>query len=152
MELYHSEVFMPSNLVLAAKKLMKNAHRARFSRHVQEWLTGIADEDWLRRYKHRYSAADLKNALLSITRTLPDPFEIGVENGEVIKYAVRVHLTEDTDISIVHDKFGVVRTAWLNRVDDIHKTLDTSKYVSEPRFVKTNCKFNILHRNVLTKY
>ena len=129
MDLYHNEVYMPDDYVDDAHIMMRRAHRAKPSRHVIEWLNGTGSSNSLRLKKHNYTLRDLKEALMHITRTLPDPFEIGVEDEEVIKYAVRMHLNAIDDITLVIDKNNVIRTAWLNKRDDVHSTLDANKYV-----------------------
>lgn len=132
MELYHIDVYMPLSILQAARQLEKRAATARLSVHTKEWLEGTASDDALRLYKHRYTRKNLRDALLHIARTLPTPFEVGVENGRVFKYAVRQPLDEDNDITVVVDANGVVRTAWINSKDDQHWTLDSSKYVQNP--------------------
>ena len=132
MELYHIDVFMPKEVLVAVRNMMPRASHAKLSHHTVNWLKQIGsdDEKWL--YKHRYSRVDLRNALLHITRTLPTPFEVGVVDGRVVKYAVRQPLDEDNDITIVLGANNVVRTAWINSKYDIHRTLDRSKYVQKP--------------------
>lgn len=136
MELYHIDVYMPLNILQGAKELEKRAARARLSIHTKEWLLGTASDDGLRLYKHRYTKKNLQDALLHIARTLPAPFEVGVVNGRIFKYAVRQPLDEDNDITVVVGANGVVRTAWINSKDDQHWTLDVSKYVPAPRKCK----------------
>lgn len=128
MQLYHSEVFMPQNLVNQSLIMMKRARVARFSAHVIDWIRGFNSESTLRQYKHRYTETALRNALENISLNRPNPFEVGVENGYVVKYAVRVSLDADNDISVIIGANGVVRTAWINSKEDTHKTLNTEKY------------------------
>lgn len=133
MDLYHNEVYMPQDYIDDAQLMMRKAVRAKPSRHVIDWLNGTGSDNRLRLKKHNYSMRDLKEVLLRITRLRPDPFEIGVEDEEVIKYAVRVHLNDEDDMTVVIDKNNNIRTAWLNRRDDVHRTLDTTKYVQKER-------------------
>lgn len=129
--LYHNEIYMPSEIKAGAAKLMSKAYRARFSRHLKDWLSGNNDESTLRKYKHRCSEGDIKAALLRISRVKPEPFEVEVDdNGQVLKYAVRQPLDSDNDITVVVDVNGVVRTAWVNSNEDIHRTLNPANYVS----------------------
>lgn len=93
---------------------------------------GTASDDALRLYKHQYTRKNLQDALLHIARTLPTPFEVGVRNGRVFKYAVRLPLDADKDITVVVGANNVVRTAWINSRKDQHRTLDISKYVPNP--------------------
>lgn len=66
---------------------------------------------------YNYSMRDLKEVLLRITRLRPDPFE----------------MNDEDDMTVVIDKNNNIRTAWLNRRDDVHRTLDTTKYVQKER-------------------
>ena len=129
--LYHIEIYMPSVIKAGAAKLMSKAYRARFSRHLKDWLSGNNDESSLRRYKHRCTESDIRAALLRISRVKPEPFEVEIDNdGNVIKYAVRQPLDNDNDITVVVDVRGVVRTAWVNSNEDIHRTLNPANYAS----------------------
>lgn len=57
------------------------------------------------------------------------PFEIEVQNGTVVKIGVRMPHDELNDIIVIFQpKDGFVRTVWLNRKTDSHKTLDAGKY------------------------
>lgn len=121
MKLYHSSIYMPDNLVNQCTNMMRKASRCRLSRHIQEWLEG---ED----IKHQYSKDDLEGAFFYISKFRPVPFEVGVEGGVVKKFAVRIHLDIDRDISIVISRENVAVTAWINRRDDLHYTLNVEKY------------------------
>lgn len=132
MELYHFKVYMPLEIIQAARQLERRAATARFSFHTQEWLEGSASNDALRLHKHRFSSRNLRETLLRIARMLPTPFEVGVSNGRVFKYAVRLPLDADNDITVVVGANNVVRTAWINSKEDQHRSLDTSKYVPNP--------------------
>lgn len=74
-------------------------------------------------------------AIRVIRDTTPNPFEVEVVNGEIVKFYVRQPMNDDLDITVVIgiDKNSsvmyVVKTAWVNRNDDIHSTLDSSKYM-----------------------
>lgn len=121
MKLYHTSIYMPDNLVNQCTNMMRKASRCRLSRHIKEWLEG---ED----IKHRYSRDDLEGAFFYICKFRPIPFEVGVEGGMVKKFAVRIHLDIDSDISIVINRENVAVTAWINRRDDLHYTLNAEKY------------------------
>jgi hypothetical protein len=61
-----------------------------------------------------------------------DPFEVEVEkavDGKILvtKYVVRIPYDKNRDIS-VSIRGNKIITAWLNFVDDVHHTLDLSKY------------------------
>lgn len=131
--LYHNEVYMPEKVLAIVKNKMANMKTVRFSRHVQDWLNGTSGEDCLREKKHTYTKPELMKALSNILRTQPVPFEVEVQDGEVVKFVVRLGMNENQDISIaVGCQNGyIIKTAWVNNKEDIHCTLDTSKYVKK---------------------
>jgi hypothetical protein len=65
-----------------------------------------------------------------------DLVEVEIESNKVIKAVYRTYLGGGKDIIIVfirHDNSTVfVKTAWINYVNDKHKTLDYSKYEPKP--------------------
>ena len=130
MELYHAEVYMPNWVVCSARMMMTVADSAKMSHHLWGWIHSKSF-DWLARYKHRYTSDDIKRIQREIKRNKPVPFEVGVERGAVVKYAVRLSLDDDNDISMVIDRNGYIRTAWINSKEDTHRTLDKSKYVNK---------------------
>jgi len=133
--LYHNEVYMPANVLAVAKGKMGGMNAVRLSRHIIDWLEGTSGENALREKKHSFTKQELMEAIRVIRDTAPNPFEVEVVNGEVVKFCVRQPLNDDLDITVVIgiDKNSsvmyVVKTAWVNRNDDIHSTLDSSKYV-----------------------
>jgi hypothetical protein len=55
--------------------------------------------------------------------------EVEVRRGRIVKAVIRISYNETFDLSIVFipgDAF--VKTCWLNRKTDTHRTLDRSKY------------------------
>jgi hypothetical protein len=111
MDLYHREVGMPE----FAKQLDGMKFFLKPTRHAEEQC--IND---------RYGTFQIPDVLRI---KLSEVFEIGAEFNRVVKVAVRKTYDEQHDISIVfnvHD--GRVRTAWLNKKTDTHRTLDRAKY------------------------
>ncbi len=103
MDLYHSEVYMPTNLPTKLTNVRITA-----SRHATEQATtkGIELPD-------------------VVTGTL---FELAVDRGKLIKVGIRCRYSDTHDLCVIISSAGVLITAWLNSVNDTHKTLDTTKY------------------------
>jgi len=55
-------------------------------------------------------------------------FECEYINGQLTKLALRCKYSETHDLCVVISAKGLLITAWLNHVRDIHNTLDRSKY------------------------
>lgn len=60
--------------------------------------------------------------------------EMEIANGRVAKIVVRVEYSAKYDLVLVVSSNGIVRTVWLNSVNDKHHTLDRSRYVSMPNY------------------
>lgn len=58
------------------------------------------------------------------------PFEIETTYDKVTKYVIRISFDNERDISVVI-RFNTIITAWINYKEDVHKTLDKSKYATE---------------------
>ena len=74
--------------------------------------------------------------MFSIIKTPKAPFEVEYDEQSYFKFVVRVDYDEIHDISIVflkqkQDKFPLIKTAWLNRKDDKHHTLNRDRYERE---------------------
>lgn len=66
---------------------------------------------------------------VAIDTNSAEAIEAEVVGGEVVKVLYRIPLNRQNDVCIaVIPQNGVVKTAWLNRIDDKHKTLNVSKY------------------------
>lgn len=98
----------------------------------------VADKDVTPRYTlHAYDAAESDRygvIELPATINLSDAtiFEIEIGANETIeKICVRMDYTQDFDIcmAIIPDGL-VVKTVWLNRTDDIHRTLNARRYIN----------------------
>lgn len=62
-----------------------------------------------------------------------DVIEVGVLGTKVVKIVLRTEYDDEFDIVIVvipQRERWTVKTVWLNRWDDLHRTLDRSKYVN----------------------
>ena len=96
----------------------------------------------------------MTKALKSIQKNKTKPFEIEVmyDNKKrdyiITKYVVRVSYDETRDVSFVivpvldrySKKFrGRIKTAWLNDKEDIHSTLNVSKYAKSLSTYKCVC-------------
>lgn len=125
-KLLHIEKNIPEKVLKVVKNLQEklNPDNLVLSRHIQEHLEK-GDR------KHSYNREGLFNVLKSLKKNPIIPFEVEVDvkdNGFwVNKYVVRLQYDTTYDISIsIRGK--MVITAWLNRFDDTHFTLDLSKY------------------------
>lgn len=111
--LYHRDVYMPP---IAAK--MQFATLLRYSRHA----LNAANDD-------RYGKLDLP---VSLDTRKADLIEAEVTGDKVTKAVYRMPLSDDLDLCVVvHPHDGFVRTVWANRKEDVHHTLDRSKYATK---------------------
>lgn len=117
--LYHREVFWKDNFDKESLFLIRTAKG--YSFHMLQHFDNVD-------YKHNIERIVLTNIVRRLQKTEDiKPYEVEVENGKVVKCVVRVSYNKDKDVSIVF-RFGKVITAWLNSKEDIHNTLDASKY------------------------
>jgi hypothetical protein len=125
---YHAAIGFPDGFTPVSGRMS-----LRYTSHVQD-----------RAQTHRYGPFELPDAI-TITEdmynrdpfeaagpqhTKPHVFEIHVENGVAKKANVRYMCDDEFDQIAVVGHDGTLITAWLNRRNDTHDTLDTSKYVS----------------------
>lgn len=125
---YHAAIGFPED-----PRLMVGRFDVRPTDHARE-----------RAREHRYGPFDLPEAVAvteemyrrdpydAVRRdgTAPHVFEITVERGRVEKAAVRYHYNDTFDQTVVVTRDGTLVTAWLNRRNDDHSTLDESAYAS----------------------
>lgn len=141
--LMHNEVFIPSKVVEICKNLQQMDLPYNYSNHLSEHFSNP-------NYKHSMSRGDVEEAINNIYKTPITPFEVeldkdvslyGDKKWRVSKYVVRVPIANHRDMSVVirpkrsnitHnvESFLIV-TAWLNDRDDVHSTLDASKYINQ---------------------
>lgn len=115
MELYHAEIGLPQGFRMPTDRVSlvwtRHADRAR----VDDRYCEIP----------RFATIPLA----SFT-----PIEVGVEAGRVAKLVVRGHYTSELDVVFVlipnGSKPWLVKTVWVNKRSDVHRTLDRSKYRS----------------------
>ena len=111
MALYHKDVFLP-----AAARALRFAVMLRYSAHARQ----AAKTD-------RYGDISLPHVFNSDDAEL---IEVEVENSKVRKMVYRQPYNRENDLVIVMNPDGLVRTVWLNRNNDAHHTLDTTKYAT----------------------
>ena len=63
-----------------------------------------------------------------------DIIEVSMIAQRVVKWVLRWRMDTSTDIVLVLQPDGWVRTAWPNAHSDTHNTLDRSKYATRPAF------------------
>jgi carbonic anhydrase len=121
-KLYHNDVYLPEEIAEAAKDLLEDP-KMHFSAHLKEHLEKPDP-------KHLLTEDAIWKAVNNLKKSPCTPFEVETNRNKVTKAVYRTPYNKDTDISIVFRKHTIV-TAWLNRKDDTHSTLDTSKYEKE---------------------
>lgn len=112
MDLYHSEIRLPNGFVKPTGRV-----RLVWSRHADE-----ARHDDRYGSIRRFSTATLDNL---------EVIEVGVEGGKVVKILFRGRYTETLDVCmvLVPGTEWRVKTVWINERNDLHRTLDRSKYM-----------------------
>lgn len=110
--LYHTELGLPAGFIKPTGKV-----QLRWTSHARQ----AAQSD-------RYGDIPMRD---SMTLDWYDVVEVGMRNGQTSKIVFRGGMDKDNDIVIVliPGKVWTVKTAWINRKNDAHKTLDRSKYV-----------------------
>ena len=137
-ELLHIEVFMPKYILNKALHLEEIVSEYDNTKHFIERYNDRNN------YKHYMTHELMTKALKSIQTNKTRPFEVEIKYDNkkqdyiVTKYVVRVSYDDTRDVSFaivpIFDMTtktfkGRIKTAWLNSKDDIHYTLDDSKYV-----------------------
>ena len=107
MRLYHKDVYMPE-----------------FS--LEDFWRGVEKLIPTRHYLERQVSKNIPLPTIEVVRG-GEIFEVGIEFDEVLKVCYRVH-TPTVDYCYVIRKGGVVVTAWTQNPNDLHSTLDRSKY------------------------
>lgn len=85
----------------------------------------------LRYTVHAVRAAAHEHVETMLPATLPLTFqlvEVETLGGLPVKWVVRTRLDRDRDLVLVINHNYTVRTVWVNKVDDQHATLDTTRY------------------------
>lgn len=122
--LYHREVYWKNSFDKQAFNLIKN-NKITLTQHFVNHV--------LYDYVYRYMI-DFDSLNIIIDELIEDkeikPFEVEIENNKVTKAVVRVPYDDTSDISIVFRKNKII-TAWLNKREDKHYTLDETKYKKE---------------------
>jgi hypothetical protein len=112
--LYHKDLGFPRNFVKPTGKVMLE-----WTRHA------LAEAE-----KDRYGRIPTWKCM---TLNRFDVIEIGVVGGTISKYVLRGKLDDTNDAVVVlipgTEKWRV-KTIWINRRDDKHKTLDKSRYAA----------------------
>lgn len=145
--LLHSEVYMPKRFSSISVKLMKKYTLLKTSHHVSNYLNNaeeVREDDERRKYidyKHDFISSELVSALKYIIKHNVKPFEVEITREKnknfVTKYVFRGYVAsrnQDLVISLrpkKEDKLNFVVTAWWNKKEDIHSTLNKSKYLNE---------------------
>lgn len=126
-KLLHIEKWIPEYILDAVLEMQKTIDITTlyFSRHIEGHFNQ-GDR------KHGYTKKGLLECIASLKDDPIDPFEIEIEKKQdgtyiITKYVVRIPYDKNRDISVSIRGKQII-TAWLNFIDDIHHTLDLSKY------------------------
>lgn len=129
-KLYHKDVYMPERLIKPALQLIKTIDIGRgyaIGDHVENALNGL-DSRW----SHRLDYVPFSRAFNRIKHGVDvNIFEIETKDDIVTKCVVRTTYGTYSDISFVVRR-GKICSAWKNRKDDAHGTLDVTKYEQDP--------------------
>ena len=135
-DLYHRDVWMPKKLADKARayfaKFKDNTH---LNNHIK--INRGCDDC------HNYNIQSIENAIKNADLNTVNIFEIGTEysldgnpNDTIRKFAVRMPYDQQDDVVVVYstdpETMGNVKTAWLNKRSDAHKTHDPFRYTRPP--------------------
>ena len=118
-KLYHSSIYFLDSFNAQSLTLIKSVKN--LSNHLWEHI----DNSTQKRYN--IDVAKLYLILNSINESNCYPFEVETTDEIVTKCVIRCEYDDSRDISIVVRE-GFVVTCWVNNNDDLHDTLDRSKY------------------------
>lgn len=136
-DLYHKDVYMPSQLTKIVRKMIKqfkNENSIVLDNHLSK---NIGCDKC-----HEFDTTDLINTINSINPDTVKIIEIGTAkslrhitfNDNVLKFMVRIPYDGTKDAVIVFSNTGRIKTAWLNdNTDDHQHTLNRSRYVQPPK-------------------
>lgn len=136
-KLWHSDVFIPQKLYHQVER-----QKTRFilnKKHKSYHLILDRLNNNKHDIKHDYTEKDVDDIVMKIMYSDIKPFEIETTDNKVSKYVIRISYDNERDISVVI-RFNTIITAWINHKEDIHKTLDKSKYTTEEDWNKMQPK------------
>lgn len=113
--LYHCDVYLPAGL---------KAPVYEGELHYTEHAKRAAQDD-------RYGTIPLPKFFAAEGAQL---IEVETQAGFPVKQLWRRKLDKDNDLVMAITKDGRVKTVWLNRSDDKHRTLQVDKYQRERKF------------------
>lgn len=126
---YHKDIYFP----LYAKEQAYNLIDTKFIDFSKHLFDNIVSGEQNRNFTVENICECWEDILEDKDRNL---IEVEIENNKVTKAMYRTYLGSGKDIIIVfirHNNSTVfVKTAWTNKVNDKHKTLDVNKYVARP--------------------
>ena len=118
-KLYHKDVYFLDSFNAQSLVLIKSVKR--LSNHLWEHI------DNSKQKRYNIDVSKLYLILNSINESNCYPFEVETTDGIVTKCVIRCEYDDTRDISIVIGD-GIILTSWLNFNDDLHVSLDRSKY------------------------
>lgn len=120
---YHKDIYWKSYFGKAALQLLTKNEQ--LSLHLEEH---IQNQD----RKHNIDFDKLSDVLTNLyyetyNKKFTSVFEVETMDDMVVKAVIRTPYDNHYDISLVL-RYGRVVTAWLNEIEDMHYTLDYTKY------------------------
>lgn len=124
--LFHTDVYLPKAIRFKSGSLVKLVDhelqgRLKISHHARR----AAESD-------RYGFIEIPQYFDAKYAKLIE-VEVDRETEKVTKRVFRVEYDDVLDLVMVITSDWVLKTVWFNRRDDLHCTLDESKYVARPR-------------------
>lgn len=115
--LYHNKIFVPANITKRIQFILGKVIPLTYSGHA----INAAQDD-------RYGTIDLPKAIA--IESVSQVFEIETDSaGLIVKMGIRVPHDSINDLVIILSvNTQTVKTVWLNRKSDAHKSLDRNKY------------------------
>lgn len=127
--LYHKFVYWKPNFNRDALRLLND----NYSIHLLEnLLFSKRDNHSINTHKLSCIIRDIKDRSNTTQRFFI--YEVEEKDGVVVKGALRTSYDDEYDVNIVFSKECVI-TAWLNRKNDTHNTLDKRRYYNGKRDV-----------------
>lgn len=150
-KLFHKDIFMPEGVAESCINLQKRLTRFSLSEHVSDHLDAQLSEN----DSHTYYKDMINHCVKTLKDNPQEAFEVELTKGcdnntwSITKYCVRVPCGGDEDLAIVIRPLimkgklinSAIITAWINKRDDKHDTLDDSRYCTNPDWYYVTWKY-----------
>lgn len=123
-KLLHEEKFLPEFIIKKVLYIERhlNVDRMTLTQHLTEHINNVD-------MKHEYTENDIRDCLKWLIKNPTKPFEVEYNTAtqKITKWVVRIPFDDYRDMSISIRGYRII-TAWVNDLNDNHRTLDLSKY------------------------